>query len=205
MVLLLENHRARLRGRARDALVAAAIVAGVLAIVLAPTADARRHQPACQGATSYVRSAPASEIRAAVVCLLNDARVNHGLPRLHGSGALGRSAQHWTDVMVSGGSLSHGSNVGARVSAAGFRWSNVGEIVGAGYGTPRQIVQAWMQSPTHCQVILDPTFADVGTGVARHAVAGYANRGGTWTADFALASGRRAPSGNWGPANGCPY
>ncbi len=184
---------------------AAAVAAGVLAIVVAPAADARRHRAACAGATSYVRSAPASVIRAAVVCLFNDARANHGLPRLHGSGALGRSAQHWTDVMVSAGSLSHGSNVGARISAAGFRWSNVGEIIGAGYGTPRQIVKAWMQSTTHCQIILDPMFADVGAGVARRAVAGYASRGATWTADFALASGRRAPSGNWGPANGCPY
>jgi uncharacterized protein YkwD len=205
MVLRLENHRARLRGRAREAFVAAAIATGVLAIALASATVARGRQPGCSGATSYVRSAPAGVIRAAVVCLINDARANHGLPRLRGSGDLGRSAQHWTDVMVSAGSLSHGSNVGARISAAGFRWSNVGEIVGAGYGTPRQIVKAWMQSTTHCQVILDPLFADVGTGVAPRAVAGYARRGATWTADFALASGRRAPSGNWGPANGCPY
>jgi len=203
MVLQLETHRARLSARARQALLVAIIAAG--ALTLTPAAIARRRQPACAGATTSVRRGPARLIRRAVVCLLNDARANHGLPRLHASGALGRSAQRWTNAMVADGSLSHGSDVGARVSAAGFNWSNVGEIIGAGFGTPRQIVKAWMRSPTHCDVILDPTFADVGTGVVDHSVAGYARRGATWTADFALPRGHRAPSGNWGPANGCPY
>jgi hypothetical protein len=42
----------------------------------------------------------------------------------------------------------------------------------------------------------------VGTGVDKRAIIG---RGATWTQDFGLWMGQRPASGNWGPADGCPY
>jgi uncharacterized protein YkwD len=193
------------RDAIRKALPTALLLAAALTIFLAPPASARHRRPGCAGAITRPGHAPAREIRAAVVCLINDARAAHGLPLLRDNPALGRSAQHWTNAMVAGGYLSHGADVGARISAAGYNWSTVGEVIGAGYGTARQMVKAWMTSPTHCQVILSPAFGAVGAGINRHAVAGFAHRGGTWTADFALAMGAHWPSGNSGPANGCPY
>ena len=55
-------------------------------------------------------------------------------------------------------------------------------------------------------VILDEPFSglDVGTGLSKSPVRGFGSRG-TWTQDFGLPMNRHAPSGNWGPANGCPY
>ncbi len=94
---------------------------------------------------------------------------------------------------------------GARVSAVGFRWSTVGENIATGFATPRRVVAAWMASQGHCQNILDPIYTNVGTGVNRGRVSGFASRPGTWTQDFGLAMGRRAPSHNWGPSNACPY
>ena len=107
--------------------------------------------------------------------------------------------------MVSGHVFTHGTNFAGRISAAGFRWAAAGENIATGYRTPRQVVAGWMASAGHCQNILDPTYRDVGTGVNRHPVAGYASRPGTWTQDFGLTVGTRAPSRNWGPAHGCPY
>jgi uncharacterized protein YkwD len=139
------------------------------------------------------------------VCLINSARADHGLPPLRANGALTLAAQRWTNAMVAKDTGGNDPRLGRRVAADGFNWSAVGQNAGTGYRTPRQIVRAWMASTPHCQIILDPSFADVGTGVNRHAVTSFARGGATWTADFGLAEGARAPSGNWSPANGCPY
>ena len=62
-----------------------------------------------------------------------------------------------------------------------------------------------MASTGHCQNILDPTYGNVGTGVEPRAGAGLGVELGTWTQDFALSMGKSPPSGDWGPADGCPY
>jgi uncharacterized protein YkwD len=184
---------------------ASALTVGALAVIVPAAATASRRPSRCRDARASVRRTPTRAIRAAVLCLVNDARRDHGLPPLHARASLDRAAQHWTNTMVGSGYLGHGTDLGGRVIAAGFNWSNVGENIGSGYGTPNQIVNAWLASPDHCRIILDPSFADVGTGIARHAVPGFAHRGGTWTEDYGLPIGARAPSGKWGPADGCPY
>jgi hypothetical protein len=45
----------------------------------------------------------------------------------------------------------------------------------------------------------------VGTGVSDSSISGYSTLAGTWTQDFGLLMGQHAASGNWGPAEGCPY
>jgi uncharacterized protein YkwD len=62
-----------------------------------------------------------------------------------------------------------------------------------------------MASTGHCENILSPTYRDVGTGVNRHAVGGYATGPATWTQDFALPMGKSAPSRSVGPMDHCPY
>jgi uncharacterized protein YkwD len=110
--------------------------------------------------------------------------------------------------MIGGHTFSHtgaGSDPGARVKAAGFRWWAVGENIATGYATPKQAVAAWMASGGHCRNILSPQYTDVGTGVAASSVPGYSSAPSTWTQDFGLPAGESAPSSNWGPANACPY
>ena len=100
--------------------------------------------------------------------------------------------------------FTHGGDFAARISAVGFRWSNAGENIAAGFQTPASVVRAWMASPGHCRNILSPLFIDVGTGVRLSARSG-SGGAGTWTQDFGLPVGARRPPGNAGPANGCPY
>jgi uncharacterized protein YkwD len=168
---------------------------------------ARRHASdsrRCAGADTPVGAASTAELRATVVCLINDARASHGLPAVSSSSRLNRSAQSWTNSMVGSDQFSEG-NPGARVSAVGFDWSTVGENIATGFPTPRQAVSAWMASQGHCYNILDPAFTRVGTGVNRGEVRGYGSRPGTWTQDFGLPMGSRSRSNNWGPADHCPY
>lgn len=184
-------------------------LAGVLSLLLAGLAASpslarpRRARPRCRDAHSRVRQASRRQLQAAVVCLINLQRGHRGLPKLRVSQLLNRSAQGWTNYMATHRVLAHGANFSARISAVGFRWSQAGENIAAGYGTPASVVRAWMASPGHCRNILTPTFTEVGTGV------GFGRTGpmrsGTWTQDFALPLLANARSDNWGPADSCPH
>lgn len=168
-------------------------------------AKAHRHVKWCAHADASPASASLAQMRAAVVCLINQQRNHRGLPSLRPSAALNRSAQSWNQWMVSTGNFTHGSNFAGRISAVGYDWQTAGENIATGFATPRKVVAAWMASPDHCRNILDPSFRNIGTGVTAAAVGNWASRPSTWTNDFGLLMSQRAPSGNAGPQSGCPY
>jgi uncharacterized protein YkwD len=185
----------------RSAVVVTAVL-GLLSAGLLPAATAQAR--GCADAHTRIADASRRALQHAVVCLINRQRARHHLPRLHASRRLNRSAQGWTNTMVREGSFGHGSDFASRITAVGFHWSMAGENIATGFVTPAAVVRAWMASAGHCENILSPSFADVGTGVSRRGIAG-AGSYGTWTQDFALPMGHRPPSGNSGPASGCPY
>ena len=106
--------------------------------------------------------------------------------------------------MVAGDIFNH-HRVRRRLAAAGVKFRIAGENIATGQRTPQQVVSAWMGSLDHCQNILSPVYTQVGTGISLLPVLGYATGPSTWTQDFALPVGQRAPSENWAPADGCPY
>jgi uncharacterized protein YkwD len=191
---------------------------GLSTIVALPSAaNARRHvrhakhrassssSTGCAGANRRIADGSLDTLRSAVVCLINQQRMAHHLPSLEASPLLNRSAQKWTDAMVATDQFTHGTNFAGRISAVGYVWRSAGENIATGYNTPRSVVRAWMASTGHCQNILNPSYRNVGTGVSVHPVKGFASGAGTWTQDFALGMNQSARSGNFGPANGCPY
>ncbi len=166
---------------------------------------AAAHARACPAAHTPITHSSRAELQRAVVCLINQQRHHRGLPGLRESPRLNRSAQGWTNIMVTHRDFSHGADFAARISAAGFDWSNVGENIATGFTTPASVVTAWMASKGHCQNILNPQYRYVGTGVSDRSITGHSTLDGTWTQDFGLLMGQHAPSGNWAPAAGCPY
>jgi len=166
------------------------------------------HRGGCANAPDSATRTPARTLRSAVVCLVNQERARYHLPALRQVPKLVASAQGYTGEMVRDDFFSHtgpgGSTPGARIAAAGFQWSWMGENIASGFTTPLSVVTAWMGSQGHCANILSPAFTDIGVGVSPHAVAP-AVGGATWTEDFGLPMGARAPSGDWGPANSCPH
>jgi uncharacterized protein YkwD len=159
----------------------------------------------CPNATTPVTESSAQTVDAAVVCLVNHERGERGLPPLTAQPQLQSSAQQWTSWMVSADQLTHGSDFAGRIASTGYDLSAAGENIATGYPTPSAVVAAWMNSPDHCQNILDPTYRDIGTGVSAQPVPGVTSLPGTWTEDFGLSLLQSAPSANWAPANGCPY
>ena len=171
---------------------------------------ARALQPRARASGCAYSDVPAaaaagSQMRAAVVCLINQQRTMRGLPSLGVSAKLNRSAQGWNQWMVSTGNFTHGSDFASRISAVGYDWQTAGENIATGFATPRSVVNAWMASADHCRNILDPSFRDVGTGVTPAAVGTWASRPSTWTQDFGLLMSQSPPSGKTGPQTGCPY
>ena len=61
-----------------------------------------------------------------------------------------------------GGDL--GDDPWQRMTNAGFPGAATGENIAAGYGTPREVVQGWMDSDGHCSIIMNPDSTLAGLG-----------------------------------------
>jgi len=59
-----------------------------------------------------------------------------------------------------------GSTPGMRVAARGYRYRLVGENIAEGPPTPQEVVQGWLDSPGHCQNIMESRFTDMGIAFA---------------------------------------
>lgn len=59
---------------------------------------------------------------------------------------------------------SNGSSPGDRIEAQGYNWSWWGENIAAGYTTPADVMNGWMDSPGHRDNILDCNFTEIGIG-----------------------------------------
>lgn len=59
-----------------------------------------------------------------------------------------------------------GKSPGWRIRKAGYRWRSYGEDIAAGQRTPQKVVQAWLDSPGHCRVIMRARYRHIGVGIA---------------------------------------
>lgn len=109
-----------------------------------------------------------------VVALVNRERSLAGVAPLVDDPRLAAAAAAWAARMAEAGGLTHGS-VGARITAAGFRWTACAENVARGQQTAESVVAGWMMSPPHRKNILDPTLTHAGAG----------RSGDFWCLDFA--------------------
>lgn len=101
--------------------------------------------------------------------LINQARRDNGdVAALNSNAELQAAAQSYAEHLAADGQFSHtdGSQIGDRVTAAGYDWQTVGENLGLGQPTPAEVVAAWMASPDHRAVMLNPAFVDIGIGIA---------------------------------------
>ncbi len=103
-----------------------------------------------------------------VIELTNLERSKVGLPPLGLNSQLAQAAQIHTQNMALQDFFSHtgldGSSVGNRVAATGYQFSTAAENIAAGYSTPEQVVEGWMNSPGHRANILNPNLQEIGVG-----------------------------------------
>lgn len=132
-----------------------------------------------------------------LIAAISDYREANGLNRLGTSDALSASAEHMVQDM------SHYDYFG-HYTANGTSWSDNqrnhgyddntwrGQNLSGGQPTAQRVLHAWIESPTHKAILLNPNWVSVGVG--------YTRRDGTtytyyWAADFG-----GAPDA---PANAC--
>jgi uncharacterized protein YkwD len=134
------------------------------------------------------------------LCLVNQERTSRGLKPLKSNRHLAKAARNHARDMVARGYFSHDSMNGAsfvdRIRKAGYvparALPSLGEDLAWGsgpLGTPREIVQSWMESPGHRANILSRSFREGGMGVAFGDV-GAGEDGVTYALDFG-SGGRR--------------
>jgi uncharacterized protein YkwD len=170
---------------------AAAVLASALATAPAHAAVA---QPTCAAATAMPTDTDAAAD--AVTCLVNQQRRQRSLHAVSRVAKLDDAAHTHSADMVRHDLFSHtgsdGSDMRDRFHEAGWgrdgQW-RAGEALGWGtesLATPQALVNAWLNSPPHRRILLDPGFDLLGVGVVRGApIAGKpAADSATYTLDF---------------------
>jgi uncharacterized protein YkwD len=183
-------------------------VLAALALLLAPAASAkekhavqRKAGAAAVGGTcpdEDLKPAPGNlaAIRAAVLCLHNRIRAEHGLPRLKENPRLRRAAARHSADMVARGYFSHrgpgGDSFVDRIVGSRYAGDDDGWILGENLawgtdslGTPAGVMEAWMASPDHRANVLRRGYREVGLGIAT-GVPSDRGAGATYTADFGV-------------------
>ena len=147
--------------------------------------------PASACAASDDPAAGAAVQARAITCLVNWARIQDRRGRLTQRPALRRAAVLKGERVASCVQFSHtpcGTSVTEAVRAAGYRYSSFGENLFAGpWGevSARDVVKAWLQSPSHRANLLRPGFRDLGVAPTRApGLLGDADAV-VWTATFA--------------------
>ena len=101
-----------------------------------------------------------------VVRLTNAQRKKAGLRELSNHSVLETMAlQMATDLSILG-VLRHedrkGRDLFTRADLAGYPWTAIGENVAQGQRTPKQVVDAWMKSPSHRATLLTSDYREIG-------------------------------------------
>ena len=155
--------------------IVAALAAGALVWVLATDPPEVRGQAL----------AP-SEHEAALLALINDYRLEHGLSALKFSPTLTAAARWMSEDMAEHNSLGHVDSLDRgpleRMAAFGYTQASLwGEIIGAGSATPEGAFDGWRTSPRHNAIMLIEGFVVAGVGRAYNPQSPY---GWFWTVDF---------------------
>ncbi|EYB68512.1 hypothetical protein DEIPH_ctg021orf0022 [Deinococcus phoenicis] len=75
-----------------------------------------------------------------------------------------------------------GQGVRERAEAASYTgWQELGKNLAAGAATPAEAVQDWLDSPGHCQTLMDPKFRELGVGSVAAPGSPYAR---SWVQNF---------------------
>ena len=154
----------------------------------------------CQNAQLMPEPGDVALVRAAVLCLINMQRAQHGETPLILNAELEQAAEAHAQEMVSADYFDHVSPSGltpvGRVRATGYIPSPmVGYVIGENLAwgtlslaTPEAIVAAWIASPGHLANILESQYRDTGVGVTPQAPAMLANGapGATYAQEFGV-------------------
>lgn len=101
-----------------------------------------------------------------IIELVNEERVKNNMPKFSTSSKLNSSADAKAIDIFEKKYWAHNSPSGLTpwkiISNAGYNYKYAGENLAEGYLKPDEVVQAWMDSPTHSENILSKNYKDIG-------------------------------------------
>lgn len=120
--------------------------------------------------TDCVSAADAESLADHVLRLINIERFDIGAVSVDDT--LTAVAADYACTMIDDGFFGHGEanteqGLAERVTRAGYDYEVVGENLAAGIRTAADIVDAWLDSPAHRDILLDPAFTHTGIAVRR--------------------------------------
>ncbi|MFE4450179.1 sigma-70 family RNA polymerase sigma factor [Streptomyces sp. NPDC056796] len=137
------------------------------------------------GPAATPKATTAPSVAEEVIALVNTERAKEGCGSVSGNALLAKAASDHSADMVARDYFSHtspdGTDPGARITAAGYRWSTYGENIAKGQQTAESVMDSWMNSEGHRANILNCAFKEIGIG--REDSSG----GPVWTQNFAAA------------------
>jgi uncharacterized protein YkwD len=151
------------------ALLSAAAAVGTFAA--SPKVESAAAAP-CAHAGATHAEASIAQLRNATLCLVNRRRAQRDKGRLDRNAKLQEAAERHTRVMLRTDCLDHRCSgepsLGQRIRRTGYlnganRW-RFAESTGC-KGTPRRMVNAWMNIRFHRRNLLEPAYRDIGAGL----------------------------------------
>lgn len=105
-----------------------------------------------------------------VLALMNESRVEAGLPVLSLNATLTQAADAKASDMLKGDYFAHTSPTGKSpwywIKRSGYRYRSAGENLAINYYSAEEQHTAWMKSETHRANILSPKFEEIGIAIA---------------------------------------
>lgn len=99
---------------------------------------------------------------------INEARARENAPPLWADVLLAKAAEAHAQALAAGEASGHfgpdGSDPLKRIEGTGYLPRAFGETIAMGSSAPRLIVEAWLLSPGHRQILLDHSYKEVGLG-----------------------------------------
>lgn len=124
---------------------------------------------------TFFQTAPVTVDKIKMLQLVNEVRSSAAFcgspaPPLVWNDTLALVAKRHSEDMNANRKLSHssadGSLVDARLTKAGYLWSDYAENLLKGGATEEEAVQAWLKSTAHCSNIMRPTVKEIGVGTS---------------------------------------
>ncbi|MEV6633095.1 CAP domain-containing protein [Actinoplanes sp. NPDC051470] len=131
-----------------------------------------------------VSGSPAAPVQQQVLNLVNENRRRGGCESLTLDRRLITAANRHASDMARRGYFAHespsGDGAGERVEDAGYDWKRYGENIARGADSAYEVVDGWMNSPSHRENIMDCKLHQMGIGLAFDS-----DRTPYWVQDFA--------------------
>jgi Cysteine-rich secretory protein family len=104
-----------------------------------------------------------------IISLTNDERLQAGLNALNVNDRLTDAAEAKAQAIIASQTFDHsinGRRFSSWIKATGYQYSLVGENLAMDFVTDEGVMRAWMDSPEHRANLLEPSYIDIGVGVA---------------------------------------